>query len=66
MQAGVPRGLVKEVAHELARSFIQVWSEHRAGLPIDDIGRRRIDEQLTLVPIFKNHFAARKSKQKKN
>jgi serine/threonine-protein kinase HipA len=66
VQAGVPRGLVKEVAHETARSFIQVWSEHKAGLPIDDIGRRRIDEQLTLVPIFKNHFAARKSKRKKN
>jgi serine/threonine-protein kinase HipA len=66
VQAGVPRGLVRDVAHETARLFAQVWSQHKAGLPIDDVGRRKIDEQLTLVPLFKNHFAARKSERKKN
>jgi serine/threonine-protein kinase HipA len=57
VQAGVPRGLVKEVAHETARSFIRTWSQHKAGLPIDDLGRRKIDEQLQLVPLFKEHPA---------
>jgi serine/threonine-protein kinase HipA len=66
VQAGVPRGLVKGVAHETARSFIQAWSQHKAGLPIDDLGRRKIDEQLRLAPLFKDYFAAGKSKRRKN
>jgi len=65
VQAGVPRGLVRDVAHETARLFAQAWSQHKGGSPIDDIGRRKIDEQLTVVPLFKNHFAATKSKRKK-
>src|ERR1700720_541578 len=64
VQAGVPRGLVKDVAHETARAFTRVWSQHKAGLPIDDVGRRKIDEQLKLVPLLSQHFAAGKSKQK--
>jgi len=56
VQAGVPRGLVKEVAHETARSFIQAWSQHKAGLPIDEVGRRKIDEQLNIVPLFEEHL----------
>jgi serine/threonine-protein kinase HipA len=64
VQAGVPRGLVKDVAHETAHSFMQAWSQHKAGLPIDDVGRRKIDEQLELVPLFKEHFAAGQPKRK--
>jgi serine/threonine-protein kinase HipA len=37
VQAGVPRGRVKDVAHETARSFIRVWSQHKAGWPIETI-----------------------------
>jgi serine/threonine-protein kinase HipA len=66
VQAGVPRGLVKDVAHETARAFTRVWSQHKAGLPIDDVGRRKIDEQLKLVPLLSQHFAAGKSKQKRS
>ncbi|MGB7281350.1 MAG: type II toxin-antitoxin system HipA family toxin [Candidatus Acidiferrum sp.] len=66
LQAGVPRGLVKDVAHETARSFIRVWSQHKAGLPIDDLGRRKIDEQLMLVPLFKGYVAAGKAKRTKS
>jgi len=65
MQAGVPRGLVKDVAHETARSFIQAWSQHKAGLPIDDLGRRKIDEQLRIVPLFKGHLVVEEPKQRK-
>jgi serine/threonine-protein kinase HipA len=65
LQAGVPRGLVKDVAHETARSFIQAWSQHKAGLPIDDLGRRKIDEQLRIVPLFKGHLIVEKPKQRK-
>lgn len=65
MQAGVPRGLVKDVAHETARSFVQAWSQHKAGLPIDDVGRRKIDEQLHIVPLFEEHLGTRKLKGKK-
>jgi hypothetical protein len=57
---------VKNVAHETARSFIQVWSQHKAGLPIDDLGRRKIDEQLRLVPLFKEHVVSAKPKRKKS
>jgi hypothetical protein len=40
-----------------------VWSRDKAGLPIDDLGRRKIDEQLRLVALFKDYFAAGKSRQ---
>ena len=60
VQAGVPRGLVKDVAHETARSFLEAWSQHKAGLPIDDVGRRKIDEQLQLVPLFKEYAVSGK------
>jgi hypothetical protein len=66
VQAGVPRGLVKDVAHETARSFIQAWSQHKAGLPIDDLGRRKIDEQLRIVELFKGHLIVEKPKQRKS
>jgi serine/threonine-protein kinase HipA len=62
VQAG-PRGLVKEVSHETARTVAQV-SQHKAGLPIDDLGRRKIDEQLQLVPLLKEHVVVRKPKGK--
>lgn len=65
VQAGIPRGLVKDVAHETARSFIQAWSRHKAGLPIDDVGRRKIDEQLRIVPLFNEYLAVEKQKRKK-
>jgi serine/threonine-protein kinase HipA len=66
VQAGVPRGLVKDVAHETSRSFIQAWSHHKAGLPIDDLGRRKIDEQLEIVPLLKEHVAIERAKRKKS
>lgn len=66
MQAGVPRGLVRDVAHETVRGFAQAWSQHKEGLPIDDLGRRKIDEQLQLVPLFKEHLAISKPKRKKS
>ena len=66
VQAGVPRGLVKDVAHETARSFMQAWSQHKAGLPMDDVGRRKIDEQLKLVPLLKGHLPIGKPKHKKS
>ena len=66
VQAGIPRGLVKDVAHETARSFIQAWWQHKAGLSIDDVGRRKIDEQLQLVPLFKGHLPIGKPKRKKS
>ena len=62
-QAGIPRGLVKVVAHETARSFIHAWSQHKAGLPIDDLSRRKIDEQLQLVPLLKGHLVKPKGKR---
>jgi serine/threonine-protein kinase HipA len=65
VQAGVPRGLVRDVAHETAHSFIQAWLKHKAGLPIDDLGRRKIDEQLRIVPLFKEHLGVEKPKRKK-
>jgi serine/threonine-protein kinase HipA len=65
VQAGVPRGLVRDVAHETVRSFIQTWSQHKAGLSIDDLGRRKIDEQLRIVPLFKRHLVFEKPKRKK-
>ena len=65
VQAGVPRGLVRDVAHETASSFVQAWSQHKAGLPIDDLGRRKIDEQLQFVPLFKEHHAIGKPKRQK-
>jgi serine/threonine-protein kinase HipA len=64
MQAGVPRGLVRDVAHETARSFIGAWSVHKAELPIDDLGRRKIDEQLELVPLLKGHVIAGRPRRK--
>ena len=57
-------GPVKDVAHETARSFIQAWSQHKAGLPIDDLSRRKIDEQLRLVPLLKEYLAVQKRKRK--
>jgi serine/threonine-protein kinase HipA len=65
VQAGVPRGLVKSVAHETARSFVQSWSRHKAGLPIDELTRRKIDEQLRIVPLFEAHLGTGKPKRKK-
>ena len=65
VQGGIPRGLVKDVAHETARSFIQAWSQHKVGLPIDDVGRRKIDEQLRIVPLFNEYLAVEKPKGKK-
>jgi hypothetical protein len=65
VQAGVPRGLVKDVAHETARVFTHRWSQYSAG-PIDDLGRRKIDEQLRLVPLFKEHVVSGKPKRKKS
>jgi serine/threonine-protein kinase HipA len=65
VQAGVPRGLVKDVAHGTARAFTRVWSRYKAELPIDDLGRRKIDEQLRLVPLFEEHLAIRKPKRKR-
>jgi hypothetical protein len=35
-------------------------------LPIDDLGRRKIDEQLQLVPLFKEHLAISKPKRTKS
>lgn len=64
-QAGVPRGLVKDVAHETARAFTRAWSQRKAGLPIDDVSRRKIDEQLQLVPLLKAHMVVGKPKRKK-
>jgi hypothetical protein len=66
VQAGIPRGLVKDVAHETARAFTDTWSQHNPGLPIDDLGRRKIDEQLRLVPLFKEHVVSGKPKRKKS
>jgi serine/threonine-protein kinase HipA len=63
-QAGIPRGLVKDVAQETARSLIQAWSQKKGALPIDDVGPAKIDEQLQLVPLLKEHLA--KPKRKKN
>jgi hypothetical protein len=37
-----------------------------AGLPIDDLGRRKIDEQLQIAPLFKGHLTAVKPKRKKS
>ena len=65
LQAGIPRRLVKDVAHETARAFTRVWSRHKAVLPIDDLGRRKIDEQRQLVPLFKRHLGTAKTKRKK-
>jgi hypothetical protein len=62
-QAGIPQGLVKDVAHETARSLIQAWSQQRE-LSRSDVGRAKIDEQLQLVPLRKEHLA--KPKRKKN
>jgi hypothetical protein len=66
VQAGVPRGLVKDVAHETARSFIQAWSQHNPELTIDDLGRRKIDEQLQIVPLFQGIYRCREAEAKKN
>jgi serine/threonine-protein kinase HipA len=66
VQAGVPRGLVKDVAHETSRAFTRAWSQHKAGLPIDDVGRRKIDEQLQLVPLLKAHLIIEKPKRQKS
>jgi serine/threonine-protein kinase HipA len=66
LQAGVPRGLVKDVAHETARAFIRVWSRHKVGLPIDNVGRQKIDEQLELVPLFKSHLTISNARKRKN
>jgi serine/threonine-protein kinase HipA len=66
VQAGVPRGLVKDVAHETARAFTHTWWQHSPGLPIDDLGRRKIDEQLRLVPLFKEHVVSGRPKRKKS
>ena len=60
LQAGVPRGLVKDVAYETARDFSRAWSNLKAGLPIDDLGRQKIDEQMQLVPLLRAHGVARK------
>jgi serine/threonine-protein kinase HipA len=60
LQAGVPRGLVKDVAYETARDFSRAWSNLKAGLPIDDLGRQKIDEQLQLVPLLRAHGVGRK------
>jgi len=45
---------------------VQSFERHKAGLPIDDIGRRRIDEQLKLVPLLREHFPAGESKRTKS
>ena len=66
VQAGVPRGLVKDVAHETARAFTRGWLQQKAGLPIDDLGRRKIDEQLQLVPLLKGHLLIGKPQRKKS
>src|SRR5258707_13570957 len=66
VQAGVPRGLVKDVAHETARVFTHTWSQHNPGLQIDDLGRRKIDGQLRLVPLFKNHVGTGQPKPNKS
>jgi hypothetical protein len=55
---------LQDVAHETARSLIHAWSQHKGGLPIDDLGRRKIDEQLQLVPLLKGHLVI--GKRKKN
>jgi serine/threonine-protein kinase HipA len=62
-QAGIPRGLVKDVAHETARSLIRAWSQQKGALPIDDVGRAKIDEQLQLVPLLTEHLAKPKRKK---
>src|ERR1700720_4787236 len=64
VQVGVLRGLVKDAALQTARAFPRVWPQEKGGLPIDDVGRRKTDEQLKLVPLHSQHFAAGKSKQK--
>lgn len=66
VQAGVPRGLVKDVAHETARAFTRAWSRHKAGLAIDDVSRRKIDEQLQLIPLLKGHVTVSKARKRKN
>jgi serine/threonine-protein kinase HipA len=66
VQAGVPRGLVRDVAHETARAFAQAWSQDKGGLPIDDFGRRKIDEQLRLIPLFRGYLASGKPNRKKS
>jgi serine/threonine-protein kinase HipA len=65
-QAGVPRGLVKDVAHETAHAFSLAWSQYKAGLPIDDVARGKIDKQLKLVPLLKAHFAVGRIKPKRS
>ena len=50
---------------ELARFFIETWSQHKAGLSIDDVGRRKIDEQLHIAPLFEEHLVVEKPKRKK-
>jgi hypothetical protein len=65
VQAGVPRVLGRDIAHETVHSFIQAWLKRKAGLPIDDVGRRKIDEQLQFVLPFKEHLSIRKPKRKK-
>ena len=53
MEAGVPRHLVKDVSHETARSLTGVWSQHKAGFPIDDL-RRKIDNHSSLCRFSRN------------
>jgi serine/threonine-protein kinase HipA len=60
LQAGIPRGLVKDVAHETARDFSRAWSNLKDGLPIDGLGRQKIDQQLHLVALLRAHAVARK------
>jgi len=55
-QAGVPRGLVKDVAHATAKAFIEAWKRSRTDLPLDDLARRKIDEQIELVPLVRVHL----------
>lgn len=59
-QAGVPRGLVKEVAHATARAFIEAWGRSKADLPLDDLARRKIEEQIELVPVLHMHLGEAK------
>jgi serine/threonine-protein kinase HipA len=55
-RAGVPRGLVKDVAHATAKSVVKAWKEKKAHLPLDDRARVKIDEQFEFVPIVKEHI----------
>jgi hypothetical protein len=60
-----PQPIARKGIQEKNEFLIQAWSKYKAGIPIDDLGRRKIDEQLQLVPLFKEHVVIGKAKQKK-